>query len=319
MRQQAFEDNCRDKWQQLETLLDNKNDENIDQLPYLYRQACHDLALAKQRRYTPNLIDYLNQLVMRGHHQLYRQNTRYRYKWIHFVIAGFAQVLRENANYVYVSLILFCLPAIVVGTLCFYDEEVIYGTMSYGQVQSIEQMYDPEKRVIGRERESDSDLLMFGFYIKNNIGIGFRTFAGGMLFGIGSIFFLVYNGIFLGGVAGHLTQLGYTETFYPFVIGHGAFELTAIVFSGAAGLMLGYALINPGQYRRVTALRIAAKEAIKIMYGAVLMLVIAAFLEAFWSSSTTVPTTVKYAVGTALWLFVIIYCVFAGRQGKYGS
>jgi len=318
MRQQTFEDKCREHWGQLDQLLASNSAENISNLPYLYRQACHDLALAKQRRYTPGLVDYLNQLVMRGHHRLYRQSVRYRNKWTHFLVAGFGQVLRRNANYVYLSLALFCLPGLLLGLLCFFDGEVIYSTMSYGQVQAMESMYDPEAKVVGRERGSDTDLMMFGFYIKHNIGIGFRTFAGGIFFGLGSIFFLIYNGVILGAVAGHLTQLQFTQTFYPFVIGHGAFELTAIVFSGAAGLKLGYSLINPGQYRRVMALKLAAKDAIKIMYGAVSMLVIAAFIEAFWSSSTLVPSEVKYAVGTVFWLIVISYCVFSGRTSTHG-
>jgi len=319
MRQQTFENNNREHWEQLNNMLTNQKADDIEQLPYLYRQVCHDLALAKQRRYTSDLIEHLNQLVMRGHHRLYRKTARYRYKWTHFLLVGFAQVLRRNAKFVYLSLALFCLPALIIGGLCFYDEEMIYSVMPYSQVQLMENMYDPEAKVIGRERESDTDLMMFGYYIKHNIGIGFRTFAGGMIFGIGALLFIVFNGVILGGVAGHLTQLEFTRTFYPFVIGHGAFELTAIVFSGAAGLMLGYALINPGQYRRVVALKIAAKEAIKIMYGATLMLIIAAFIEAFWSSSTTIPIDVKLAVGATLWVIVIAYCVFSGRGVERGS
>lgn len=319
MRQQAFENNCQGHWEQLDQLLKKNNAEHIDALPHLYRQVCHDLALAKQRRYTPNLIEYLNQLVMRGHHYLYRQSSRYRYRWTHFLVVGFAQVVRNNAGYIYLSLALFYLPAIIVGGLCFNDEEIIYSTMSYGQVQSIEGMYDPEARVVGREREADTDLLMFGFYIKNNIGIGFRTFAGGLFFGLGSIFFILFNGVYFGAVAGHLTQLGFSNTFYPFVIGHGAFELTAIIFSGAAGLKLGYSLINPGRYRRVIALKMAAKDAIKIMYGVTLMLVVAAFIEAFWSSSTTVPIEIKYGVGAFFWLLVVVYFVFSGRRSANGS
>ena len=319
MRQQSFEDRNREHWEQLSQMLTSKDVEHIEKLPYLYRQVCHDLALAKQRRYTPDLIEHLNQLVMRGHHRLYRKTARYRYRWTHFLLIGFAQVLRRNASFVYLSLALFCLPALVLGTLCYYDEEMIYSVMSYGQVQGLENMYDPDAKVIGRERESDTDLMMFGYYIKHNIGIGFRMFAGGVIFGVGALFFIVFNGVFLGSVAGHLTQLKFSQTFYPFVIGHGAFELTAIVFCGAAGLMLGYALISPGQYRRVVALKMAAKDAIKIMYGATLMLIIAAFLEAFWSSSTVIPADVKLAVGTGLWIIVISYCVFSGRGVMSGS
>ena len=43
---------------------------------------------------------------------------------------------------------------------------------------------------------------MFGFYIRNNIGIAFRTFASGIFAGLGSVFFLALNGVFIGVAAG---------------------------------------------------------------------------------------------------------------------
>ena len=113
------------------------------------------------------------------------------------------------------------------------------------------------------------------------------------------------------GVAGHMARSGYGETFFPFVVGHGSLELTAIVLSGAAGLKLGGALLSPGQYSRLTALRLASREAAVIVYGAGLMLVVAAALEAFWSSQAALPAIVKYSVGGALWFMTLAY-LFSG-------
>ena len=92
------------------------------------------------------------------------------------------------------------------------------------------------------------------FYIKNNIGISFQVFAGGILFGIGTLFFLLFNGIFIGAVFGHLIQIGYSETILSFAVGHSSFELIAIVISGVAGLKLAAALVNPGKLSRSSAL-----------------------------------------------------------------
>eukprot|EP00903_Cladosiphon_okamuranus_P004532 g4530.t1 len=170
---------------------------------------------------------------------------------------------------------------------------VVYSMMPAGQVRDYESMYDPANRALGRERNAGDDLTMFGFYISNNIGIGFQTFASGILFGIGAIFFLVYNGLAIGATAGYLTQAGYLDTFYPFVVGHSSFELLAIAFCGAAGLKLGFALLSPGSWRRSDALKRAAKDAVQIVYGAALMLLIAAFIEAFWSSSAAIPIPVN--------------------------
>jgi len=191
---------------------------------------------------------------------------------------------------------------------------MIYSLMDTGSVNGMESMYEPGKHVIGRERDSATDVMMFGFYIKNNIGISFQSFAGGVVFGVGSLLVMIYNGLFIGGIAGHLTQLGYGETFYPFVSGHSAFELMAIVFSGAAGFKIGFAILAPGNLSRAAALRAAGRDAAWIIYGTTVMLIVAAFIEAFWSSKTEIDHTIKYAVGIGLWIFVISYCAFAGAR-----
>ena len=95
---------------------------------------------------------------------------------------------------------------------------------------------------------------MFGFYIRHNVGIAFQCFAAGLFAGVGSLFFLAYNGALIGAVAGYLTERGLAATFFSFVVTHSAFELTAIVLSGAAGLRLGTRLLAPGrQTRRAVA------------------------------------------------------------------
>ncbi len=154
---------------------------------------------------------------------------------------------------------------------------------------------------------------MFGFYIRNNTGIGFRTFAGGLFFGLGSIFFLLFNGISIGSIAGHLTHVGYNDTFWGFVSGHSSMELTAIILSGAAGLKLGMALVKPGRKSRSLALRDNASIAIRIVYGAATMFIIAAFIEAFWSSKAALPLGLKVAVGILLWILMLVYFL---RQGS---
>lgn len=312
MKQELFEVQHAPLWEKLESELAEKKPRDT-QFPQNFRTVCHHLALAKHRRYSPQLVDRLNALVIDAHHRFYQKNRRFRYQWLDFIVFEFPLAIRRNASFVLLALALFTLPLLVMGVGCYSNSELIYSVAPAEQVQSFESMYDPNAEKIGRERDSETDLAMFGFYIKNNIGVSFRTFAGGILFSVGSIFFLVFNGLSIGSVAGHLTQMGYTSTFYPFVVGHGAFELTAIVFSGAAGMKLGYALIAPGRLSRLDALRVAGREAVIIVYGSTLMLIIAAFLEAFWSSSAALPVAVKYSVGGCLWALVAIYFLFAGR------
>jgi uncharacterized membrane protein SpoIIM required for sporulation len=154
--------------------------------------------------------------------------------------------------------------------------------------------------------------MMFGAYLYNNIGIAFRTFASGIFFGLGSAFVLVYNGLVLGAVAGHLHNAGFGETFYPFVIGHSSFELTAVVLAGSTGVRLGLAALAPGRMTRARSLRETARECVPVVYGLTVLLVVAALVEAFWSASP-VPPPARYLVGAAGWAAVLGYLALAGR------
>ena len=281
-----------------------------------YRQLCQQLALAQARGYSSHRVDYLQQLAMRGHQQFYRHHSKLGGRLIAFVLSGFPRLVRAEWRYVLLASLLFFGSLIAMGLLVYYIPELVYSVVPPDQVNSMEAMYDPDSSRLGRfsERDSKEDWVMFGYYIMHNIGIAFQTFASGLLFGIGSLFYLFFNGLMIGAVAGHLTGMGYSETFWSFVIGHGAFELTAIALAGAAGLMLGWSLLAPGRQLRREALRLAAAKAIRMVAGAILFLLIAAFIEAYWSSMTYTSSTVKFWVGGGLWLLVATYLGFAGRQ-----
>ena len=97
-------------------------------------------------------------------------------------------------------------------------------------------------------------------------------FAGGLFAGLGTLFFLAYNGAFAGALAGYLAERGMSATFFSFVATHSAFELTAIVLSGAAGLRIGHSLLAPGRLRRRPSLVRAAEDTAVLLYGVVALL-----------------------------------------------
>ncbi len=321
MKQQLFEEKYQAGWvkfrEQLLVLEGHADNAiSLGQFAQQYRKICYDLALAKERHYSPQLVDFLNDLALRGHQQLYQSdNTGLWHRFLSFVLTGFPRAVRTEWKMVLLGLGLFYLPGLLFGALIYYYPSLAFSFFSPEQVSQFSQMYNPALHDSMREaRGSSDDLYMFGFYIKNNITIGFQTFAGGILVGLGSLFFLIYNGLAIGGVAGYLTHLGYIDSFYSFVIGHGSFELTAIGIAGAAGMKMGFALIMPGPLSRRQALLQNAKQAIPLVYGVILFLLIAAFIEAFWSPASTIPDTVKYWVGGGLWLFVALYLLLAGRE-----
>ncbi|WP_448682808.1 stage II sporulation protein M [Pseudomonas nicosulfuronedens] len=323
MKQAFFEQRHQGSWKRfakrLEQLEGGKRQEPSDKPEEFaadYRRICQQLALAQERGYSSHLIDQLQQLAMRGHQQFYRHRSHLGARILGFLVAGFPRLVREEWSCIAIASLLFYGSLLLMGMLVYHFPDLVYSVMAPERVSEMESMYSPDTTRLGpmSTRDAGDDWQMFGHYIMNNIGIAFQTFASGLLFCVGSLFFLLFNGVVIGTVAGHLTQVGYIETFWSFVIGHGAFELTAITFAGGAGLKLGWALLSPGRLSRLEALRQAASRAVQLIGGVILMLLIAAFIEGYWSSITHFSATVKYGVGACLWLLVASYFFFAGRR-----
>lgn len=324
MNQEQFIARHQANWERLEALLSAGRGEpaQVDappvdpgEFPHLYREACHHLALARARLYSQPLIERLDDLVLRGHQRLYQSRSGLAGRMLRFAAADFPATVRREWRALLLACLLFYGPFFGMLVTVQFAPEFVYTVLDGWTVVNMESMYDPENHErLGREREADSDVLMFGYYIRNNTSIGFQTFAGGLVFGLGTLFYLIYNGLVIGAVAGHLTHIGYIETFWGFVAGHSALELTAIVISGAAGLKLAAGLVRPGRKSRLRALLDNGRVAVTLVFGAATMFFIAAFIEAFWSSIAATPVTIKWGVGIALWVLVIAYFLFLGRR-----
>jgi len=284
------------------------------EVPARYREICQHLALARDRQYSAELIERLSRLALAGHQRLYGAHGRAVDRVRDFILAGFPAAVRRQLPTVLLAGLLFFGPLLAVGGALQRYPEFAYVVLPAEQIESFEEMYGKGAKSLGRKRYADDDAAMFGFYIWNNVRIGFQTFAGGIAFGIGAAFYLLYNGLFSGAVMGHIVYAGMSTNFFSFVCGHSAFELTAIILCGAAGLRLGYSLIAPGKLRRVDALRTGALEALPLVIGSAGMLVLAAGIEAFWSPRTGVPAEIKYGVGIAMWLLTGAYFSLMGRR-----
>jgi uncharacterized membrane protein SpoIIM required for sporulation len=282
-------------------------------VPQVYRRVCQHLALARDRQYSPELVDRLNRLALRGHHLLYGARPRRGVaRGLGFLLGGFPRLVRTQRAVVIAAAVLFFGPvALLIAVLQWYPD-FIYYLVDPQQLAKYQEMYDPGNKRLGM-RDADDNVKMFGFYIWNNVKIGFQTFATGLAFGLGSIFYLVVNGVMIGAIAGYLTEIGLATPFWSFVSGHSALELTAIAISGAAGLKLGGAVIAPGLQSRKAALVAAARPAVQLMYGAAAMFLAAAFIEAFWSPLTAFPPVTKYLVGAIMWSVVLGYFLLGGR------
>ena len=316
MTQQSFVNRREKAWDEFQAMIRGGGKtikKNAAWFPLGYRELTQDLNTARAHGFDPSIIERLNSLVSEGNQLLYTKRSWSLKTFADFVLSTFPNSVRSQWRALGAALLLFYGLGLFFGVLCVRNPAMVYQLVGEDTTQNLESMYNPESTHFLKAREVSSDADMFGYYIYNNISIAFRTFSGGIIAGIGSLIILCFNGAFLGIAAAHIINVGFTETFFPFIAGHSGFELTAIVFSAQAGLLLGYRLFFTKGLSRTASLKIAGKTALPIISGAALMLVIAASIEAFWSSHHEFLPAIRYGVGGTLWVLIILYFVFAGR------
>lgn len=304
-------------WDELDGLLAKKAllhklpPASISRAASLYRDLCSDLMRARSAGYSGDVIDLLDSLAGRACAAMYSAPP-YRLAGLRQLIAaGFPQSVRRHARFVALATALFVLPGLFGFAGALQSRGFAIQVMSESMVEQMEKSYADLRH--GREEGADS--MMAAFYVYNNVGIAFRCFATGILFGLGSVFFLVYNGLLIGAVAGTVAAAGHGRNLFTFIVGHGAFELTAIVISGAAGMVMGYALVDTGRRTRWASLRAQAPDLFRMIMGVALMLLVAALIEGYWSPSA-ILAPVKWGVAGALYVLVFAYLLLAGRTPR---
>lgn len=305
-------------WQELDRLLGAgeslhlQGGPTISRTAALYRALCTDLMRARAVRYTPDLTAHLDALAARAHASLYGAAPLRVPGVVAFFTRDFPRALRANGRAFAVACALFFVP-FAVGVLGALASEDLAAKVLPGPI--LEQMAHAYSKGFAEGRDAGTDTGMAGFYVYNNVGIAFRCFATGILFGAGSIFFLVYNGLVTGVVAGYVTSAGHGGNIWTFMCGHAPWELGAIVIAGGAGLSMGYALVETGGLTRIGSLRRAAPAITRQILGAAAMLLVAALIEGFWSPSSA-PAPLKWSVSALGTVLLVLYLALAGREKR---
>jgi uncharacterized membrane protein SpoIIM required for sporulation len=285
--------------------------EQVAQFSPLYRNACADLAHAQAVRYSAPLVDYLQGLAAAAHTVLYSgRNRRGRSRsWMRVALEAFPRAVRRHKVAMLIAFLLFFVPFIagLLGSIA--DPQFAVRIVPEGQLRPL---LDAYREGFDTQRGAGADAAMAGFYVNNNVGIALRCFATGLAFGLGSAFYLVENGLATGAIMGYVASHGAGDNILTFVVGHGSLELGAIVLAGGAGLSMGWSIVAPGDKTRLASLQSTAKSVVVVVFGAAVMLFMAAAVEGFWSAST-LPAVVKRSVGAAMFLIVMTYILLAGR------
>ena len=277
----------------------------------LYRAACADLALADAHQLPAGTVRYLHQLVGRAHNQLYRSRKFEFRQWYEEMFQRVPQRLFHD-GYLRLAAAVFWggfLLALFLSSKWTPVPEFAEAVLTRDGIIGLEEMYSEPLWESGDATGAEG--FMWGFYIFNNTSIGLRCFAMGLVFGICGLFATVFNSIYLGAAFGYMTTVPQGENFFQFVTAHGPFELTAIVLSAAAGMRLGFSLVDTGGLSRFDSLVRAAKLSLPTMMVAVVMFFLAAVIEGFLSPSPA-PYEAKAIVAMLSTLMLLTYLVVLG-------
>jgi uncharacterized membrane protein SpoIIM required for sporulation len=278
---------------------------DIERFGLLLRQASSDLAIARRDHPDAPVTEYLNTLCARAHPLLYRGTPmRLGSIWSFFGTA-LPRSFRAAGPYIAISLGL-----MLIGFIAGWVAVDVRPDLRASLVPP--SLFDEMARgQIGTGGVPDAPFAA-AFIIQNNIRVALICFAGGVFLGIPTAFVLLSNGWMLGTVAAAVRLGGYDVQFWSLIVPHGVLELSVIVISGGTGLMLGDAILRPGQLRRGEALARVAGRAVLLALGAASLLVIAGTLEAFVSPSG-LPAAAKLAVGATVGVLLYSWLLLAGR------
>ncbi len=306
----------KDNWQRLEQLLEllgvsslkGLSRTEVREFGELYRRAAADLAIARAESRDVKLINYLNGLVVRAHGKIYRAEGEGKSVIKQFLGHDLPVTIRENWVYTFIAFTTFLFFSLISAALISYDREFITVMGLDGIRASVE---SGERWWLSL---NDSNAIGSSSILTNNILVSFNAFAWGAFFGIGALYVMAYNGLVIGAVVAisYIVDPVFGADLTEFMVAHGVIELTCIFLAGGAGMMIGYALIDPGDLTRAQALKKKGIEATRIIIGCAIVLFVAGLIEGF-ISPTTLPSALKYSIGIGSGALLFAYVYFTGR------
>jgi uncharacterized membrane protein SpoIIM required for sporulation len=274
----------------------------LQELALLYRQIAADLSTLRRDATARAHAAHVNQLLARAHHIIYSgRKTSLRSLFL-FLRDQYPAVFQRNIRYVLASLAVSVAFGLLGAALTSARPEFMRHFVGPEMIATMERHQMWTESIVSVAPREASRIMT------NNLTVSFVTFAGGITFGLGTFYYLFFNGMLLGVVAAACHQYGMSVALWSFVAAHGSLELPSILIAGGAGFRLGHAMLFPGGLRWKESVAQGGIEATRLVAGIIPLLVVAGCLEGFFSPSQA-PIWLKFTVGGLLfallnlWLF----------------
>jgi uncharacterized membrane protein SpoIIM required for sporulation len=297
-------------WERLASLLGQADASGLSQLSraelqeiaLLYRQVAADLSVLRQDATARTYALHVNQLLARAHHIIYSGRKTNLTTLYRFLRDEYPAVFQRQIGYVAASVTVSVAWGLLGAALTVARPEFMRHFVGPQMIATMERHEMWTHSIVSIAPMETSAIMT------NNLTVSFVTFASGIVFGLGTFFYLYINGMMLGVIGAACAHYDMSLALWSFVAPHGALELPSIMIAGAAGFRLGHAMLFPGALRWKDSVARGGIEATRLVSGIIPLLVIAGCLEGFFSPSQA-PIWLKFSVGALLftllnvWLF----------------
>jgi uncharacterized membrane protein SpoIIM required for sporulation len=269
------------QWNELEGLVgdagrrpERLGPDGVLRLGALYRAAAADLALARRQFPGDPLVRRLETLVGRARGLVYDTPPR-RASLLRFFMRDYWWLIASRPVPLLFSAVLLFGSGALASAWAVTDPGAAAGLVP-SEFQPV-----TDRRSADLGLSADEEAALSSEIFTNNIQVTLLLFAGGILLGLVTALVLVFNGVLLGVVGGLVVEAGNGRIFFELVTAHGVLELSCIVVAGAAGLRLGWAVVDPGRQTRAESVRVEAVRTVALVLGTAPWLVIAGLVEGF--------------------------------------
>jgi uncharacterized membrane protein SpoIIM required for sporulation len=292
--------------------------EDLRQLAHLYRISSAQLAVLRSRGNDPEALRYLNALCVRAYTHLQVAPPRREAQLGRFYFARIPATLAATAWLQGVVGIVLLAGALAGATIVAQNPANLYAA-----IPSVMYPADDLERLMNSRAEREKFLArtQVAFGIKSvfsaslfvhNTGIGFLSFATGILAGIPTIILVLYNGITLGAFAWIFSRDAAWPIFWAWLLPHAIPELLAVTLCSTAGLLMAKAVLAPGREGIAAALREAATPSLELVAASVPLFVVAAAIESFLRQSS-LSTAARFAAAAIAVASILGYVWYVHR------